>query len=74
MRASRQDDWRNHTMKTRKVKLAIRGALPVQDGGAVKKAEGPAHMLKEDATPYGLSEDEELLEKLLDLVKNQREY
>lgn len=74
VRASRQDDWRNHTMKTRKVKLAIRGALPVQDGGAVKKAEGPAHMLKEDATPYGLSEDEELLEKLLDLVKNQREY
>jgi type I restriction enzyme R subunit len=61
VRAGRQDDWRGNPLKTMRVRLAIRGALASQrqSSGQVSDAS-----VDEDA----------VVERLLELAKNQNEY
>jgi type I restriction enzyme, R subunit len=61
VRDSRQDDWRSSPLKTMRVRLAISNAVATQPPGGVKAAES-----KGDRGA--------LVERLLELVKNQSEY
>jgi type I restriction enzyme R subunit len=72
VRAKRQDDWRNNPFKVKKVRNAIREAL-LGDVAAVA-----AHVVRERPAVYVTDAEaeklEELLDKILSLVKNQHEY
>jgi type I restriction enzyme R subunit len=71
---SRQDDWRSNAFKIRKVKNAISGALYTARAGAPDVRAG---RVAEESAPYGADEREsveDLIEKVLELVKNQNEY
>ena len=73
VRANRQDDWRSNSFKIKKVRLAIKDAL--RDRGAPDSSDAPR--VKEEAPVYGVASTEpsdELVERVLELVKNQNEY
>ena len=77
--ASRQDDWRNHAIKIKKVRLAIQAALEnhkVQAGlGSSIGAE--QDFMKDGAPRYrakGAEPSDELVERVLNLVRNQNGY
>ncbi len=69
---SRQDDWRGHAMKIKRVKFAIKAVLESasqekQSGAAVETG------VREESADYVLT-PEERLDSILDLVVNQDEY
>jgi type I restriction enzyme R subunit len=79
VRANRQDDWRNNPFKVKRVRNAIMEVLfshPARPSKATPNAaanlggEGPAVYITE---PEAMRL-EELLDKILSLVKNQNEY
>jgi len=72
--AGKQDDWRSNSFKIKKVKLAIKGALESYKFVKTGESSGEA---TEQPEPYVGKPSEsinELVEKILELVKNQYEY
>ncbi len=70
VQGSRQDGWRGNPIKVRKVKLAIKLALQHKS-----RAEQPG--VREDRGNYGGPTDEpldDLVDRILELVKNQNAY
>jgi type I restriction enzyme R subunit len=78
IRANKQDDWRNHPVKIKKVKNAIKQTL--RDFTAKTDAASDdlkSGFLKDEKTSYKVEEAEpenEVAEKILELAKNQGEY
>lgn len=77
IRGATQDDWRNNKLKTRLVRNAIRAALEQREAEARAALRGvhPERGREEDPPPYG--EDatlDVLVDRLVELAKNQREY
>jgi len=68
VRSKAQDDWRTHPLKVKTVRRAIKDALD--------DAHASSSVLKETPLEPGETEeaDEERLERLLELVKNQNDY
>jgi hypothetical protein len=66
---SRQDGWRGHPVKTKKVRLAIKAVI--EQAGQV--AEGD---IRDDRGDYrkGSETVDDLTDRILELVKNQNEY
>ncbi|MBS1247583.1 MAG: HsdR family type site-specific deoxyribonuclease, partial [Proteobacteria bacterium] len=66
----RQDGWRGHSMKTRKIRLAIKAVI--EQAGPVT-ASGD---IQDDRSGYRKSSEtvDELTDRILELVKNQNEY
>lgn len=72
--ASRQDEWRSNTFKTKRVRNAIRLALQEWTVPAQPTPEDGAPVtLRDDAPPYQAPTDAEI-DRILELVKNQNEY
>lgn len=79
IRAGKQDEWRSSKLKTKLVRAAIRTALEGRAGeaGAALRSARSNESSEERHPPYGEgAEDvlEALVEILLELAKNQREY
>jgi type I restriction enzyme R subunit len=70
VRAFRQDDWRANIFKVRKLRGAIKTAVEMymKQGGT-----SPVPM-KESYKGKSIAPEDELVEEILDLVKNQHEY
>jgi type I restriction enzyme R subunit len=69
IQSARMDGWRDNTMKTKKVRLAIRAALtPVKDASPTESSQLRQDMARDD---YPL---EALTDVILDLAKHQIEY
>ncbi len=69
IQSARMDGWRDNTMKTKKVRLAIRTALtPATDPTPSETSPLRQNMARDD---YPL---EALTDVILDLAKHQREY
>ena len=70
VRAFRQDDWRANIFKVRKLRGAIKTAVEMymKQGGT-----SPVPM-KESYKGKSITPEDELVEEILDLVKNQHEY
>ena len=66
----RQDGWRGHSMKTRKIRLAIKAVIeqagPVAASGDIQDDRG--------GYQKGSETVDELTDRILELVKNQNEY
>ena len=78
VRASRQDDWRGNPIKIKKVRLAIKDVL-LKSKGQESKARGDVTtgIVREKPGSYGKKSEEsidELVDRILELVKNQNEY
>ena len=79
VRFNRQDDWRNNAFKVKKVRNAIEQALLTDVSEPSRRAAtGTAGVTRERRAVY-LTESEskpfeELLDRILNLVKNQHEY
>jgi type I restriction enzyme R subunit len=65
--STRQDNWRSHSIKTKKVRIAIRDELKNRHGLMV--CEEPATYAGESTDP-----NESLTSTILDIVVNQPEY
>ena len=78
VRASRQDDWRSNPIKIKKVKLAIKDVLLKSRGqDSHAAADVTAGIAGENLGSYRKKSEEsidELVDRILDLVKNQNEY
>lgn len=79
VRYSRQDDWRNNPFKVKKVRNAIREALFIEAARPSMPTSGAAANIVRERSPAYLTNSEtekldELLDKILSLVKNQHEY
>jgi type I restriction enzyme R subunit len=79
--ANRQDGWRSNPFKLKRVKLAIREAIQGRARVAVDAARTgrtDAGQAADHRQPFALPSEEAaldaLIERLLELVKNQREY
>jgi type I restriction enzyme R subunit len=76
--ASRQDDWRGHPLKIRRVKLAIKAVVENRMAAAGGRLGAPSEeRLIETSPPYVLSAGDTLhalVDMLLELAKNQNEY
>ena len=72
VRVSRQDGWRGNDMKIKKVRIAIETALEgtVPTGTSSSSSEGAA----ETPQDYEVSVTDALVDRVLELVKNQNEY
>ncbi len=69
----RQDDWRGNAFKIKKVKNAIRAAIQMaREGGHVPW--DIAKLGSEPAPAYEMEPLEQLVDKILSLVKQQHEY
>ena len=67
--SSLQDDWRNNSGKTKRVRNAIRAVL---EKGMAEKADGPTvDGVQEPGTEYSLEAE---ITRILDLVKHQSGY
>jgi type I restriction enzyme R subunit len=72
--ANKQDDWRGNKFKVKKVSLAIKAALESYKLNRTGESSGAA---TEAAETYGAKNGEtmdELVERILELVKNQNDY
>jgi len=72
--ASKQDDWRGNKFKVKKVSLAIKAALESYNLTRTGESSGAA---TEAAETYGAKNGEsmdDLVERILELVKNQHDY
>jgi type I restriction enzyme, R subunit len=72
--ASKQDDWRGNLVKVKKVKFAIKSVLESYKLSRTGESIGEA---TEEPATYGTKEGEsidDLLDRILELVKNQNEY
>jgi type I restriction enzyme, R subunit len=67
VRESRQDDWRSNPFKVRMVRNSIKQALQNSNGGMIKEL--PASYVTGAVDPA-----DAFIEKILELVKNQRDY
>jgi type I restriction enzyme R subunit len=79
VRANRQDDWRNNPFKVKKVRNAIREALLSEAARSSKPTpNAAASVVRERQAVYITDAEakklEELLDRILSLVKNQDEY
>jgi len=78
VRANRQDDWRSNSFKIKRVRNAIRAALESAGAQGGSGSDRPyAARVREEPTAYGVRRAEpsdELVERVLELVKNQHEY
>jgi beta-xylosidase len=77
VRTNRQDDWRNNTFKMKKVRNAIRAALDVAGAQVGVNAVTKAGLVHETPAVYTAQPSEsleELIDRVLSLVKNQHEY
>ncbi len=74
MRASRQDGWRSHPIKTRMVKNAIKAVLcdPAMAERGLSRLSA-AETVAEPAPAYTI-DSETLAAQLLELVKSHHEY
>ncbi len=77
VRYNRQDDWRNNPFKVKKVRNAIREAL-LSDAAKPSRATPNANVVRERPAVYVTDSEaeklDELVDKILSLVKNQHEY
>jgi type I restriction enzyme R subunit len=77
-RASRQDDWRSNSFKIKRVRNAIRAALEMPGTQVGSGSDSPyAARVREEPPAYGVKRtkpSDELVERVLELVKNQHEY
>ncbi len=78
VQASRQDDWRSNPIKIKKVKLAIKDVLLKSRGqDSHAAADVTAGIAGENLGSYRKKSEEsidELVDRILELVKNQNEY
>jgi type I restriction enzyme R subunit len=70
VRAFRQDDWRANIFKVRKLRGAIKTAVEMY----MKQGGTSPVPLKESYKGKSIAPEDELVEEILDLVKNQHEY
>lgn len=70
VRAAGQDDWRGNPFKVKKVREAIRISVEMYKG---QGCTSPAPM-KESYKGKSIAPEDELVEEILELVKNQHEY
>jgi type I restriction enzyme R subunit len=68
IKAARMDDWRGNTMKTKKVRLAIRASLTPQPTLPLETSQLRQNMARDD---YPI---EALTDVILDLAKHQNDY
>ena len=78
VRSSRQDDWRSNPFKIKRVRLAIKEAL--QKAG-IRDSKGTGYaqplVVREEQAVYAAKDGEpsdQVVEAILELVKNQNEY
>lgn len=69
VRASLQKGWRNHPLKTKKVKLAIKAAIAQSPPSVAQEGD-----IQDERRRYQTTDLDALVDRILDLVKNQRDY
>ncbi len=71
VQSSRQDEWRGNPFKIKKVKLAIKSAL---EKSRVPGGAGSVADRSQETAGSGPESFDDLLQRVVDLVKNQHEY
>jgi type I restriction enzyme R subunit len=75
VRASRQDDWRSNPIKIKKVRLAIKAALrAAREQAPYSGAPAGAGVAGEEPGSWTGDPIDVLVDRILELVKNQNEY
>jgi type I restriction enzyme, R subunit len=77
IRGARQDDWRGHALKVKKVRLAIKATLRHRGNEASAALAARTGQVMEETAGYEVDADaaiEKLVDMLLELAKNQSEY
>ena len=75
VRASRQDDWRSNPIKIKKVRLAIKSALRTAREHAGYSGAAPgAGITGEEPGSWKEDPIDDVVDRILELVKNQDEY
>jgi type I restriction enzyme R subunit len=75
VRASRQDDWRSNPIKIKKVRLAIKDALrTAREQARYSGAAAGAGVTGEESGSWPGDPIDDLVDRVLELVKNQNEY
>jgi len=69
VRASLQKGWRDHPLKTKKVKLAIKAAIAQSPPSVAQEGD-----IQDERRRYQTVDLDALVDRILDLVKNQRDY